>query len=186
MKDVLLYYKGFSSFAKYVEEDSAYHGAINRQNCRYAISGETLEDLSMNFMNAIDDFLKSKNYMTTDTATVLWGSSTGKTINQNNITMNEFVISPDYIVELQELLCEEDIPFLIEKADTLFSACSPEQFYDILLTAYARVQNRETGLLHLTQYQLEKPGFSLRRAVEEHGTRGYIYLEMPDKPIQEA
>lgn len=66
MKGIFLCYKGICAFAKYHEEDGIYHGKIEDISDLVTFGGQTLEEVSADFKDAVNDYLDGEVVDTND------------------------------------------------------------------------------------------------------------------------
>ncbi len=57
MDGFLLCYKGICAFAKHHEEDDSYHGKIKDTSDLFTFDGKTLEEVSLDFIDVVNDYL---------------------------------------------------------------------------------------------------------------------------------
>ena len=57
MKGIFLCYKGICAFAKYREEDGIYHSKIENISDLVTFGGQTLEEVTADFKDAVNDYL---------------------------------------------------------------------------------------------------------------------------------
>ena len=56
-----LYYKGYFGTVEYSEEDNCYYGKIENVNDTVLYEGNTVEELKLDFENAVNDYINIKN-----------------------------------------------------------------------------------------------------------------------------
>lgn len=95
--------------------------------------------------------------------------------------MKEYFMDPRIKKYLEKQFMIEGIKYEVLSRNIVLANCNEDIFRELVLAAHADKRTEETGLVYLTRHQIEKPGFSVKRALAEHNRHGFVMLDEPPR-----